>query len=137
MELLCKINTVTNKSHENYLIINTSYINKFLSFVFQKEEFKKKTMSPKTLVYCERSLKFVKSFFSPPPQWANLSYSRIDIASKLLNLETGDWVQGCFIAFQARQRDTRENKLLGSITCVCASFRPSPQSSATPNGRIL
>jgi len=42
MELLCKIITATNKFHENYLIINKSYINKFISFVFKKEEFKKK-----------------------------------------------------------------------------------------------
>jgi hypothetical protein len=27
-ELLCKINTATNKPHEKYLIINTTYINK-------------------------------------------------------------------------------------------------------------
>jgi len=35
MKLLCKINTATNKSHENYVIINTSYINKVLSFMFK------------------------------------------------------------------------------------------------------
>jgi hypothetical protein len=38
MELLCKINTATNNTHENYLVINSTYINKFISFVFQKEE---------------------------------------------------------------------------------------------------
>jgi hypothetical protein len=37
-----QIITATNKFHENYLIINKSYINKFISFVFKKEEFKKK-----------------------------------------------------------------------------------------------
>jgi hypothetical protein len=40
MEFLCKINTATNKSHDNYLIINTTYVNKFISFMFKKEELK-------------------------------------------------------------------------------------------------
>jgi hypothetical protein len=41
MELLCKINNAASKSHENYLIINTTYINKFISFMFKEEELKK------------------------------------------------------------------------------------------------
>ena len=41
MELLCKIHTATNMSHEKYMITNTTYINKFISFMFKKDEFKK------------------------------------------------------------------------------------------------
>jgi len=64
MKLLCKINNATSKSYENYLIINIIYINKFISFIFKKEELKThKTMSSKTLAWCKRSLNYVKSFF--------------------------------------------------------------------------
>ena len=65
MELLCKINTATNKSYEKYLIKNTSYIDKFIYFMFQREELKTNIkMSPKIMAWCERSLKFVRSFFT-------------------------------------------------------------------------